>query len=195
MDAQQPDEALMLLYGAGDTGAFEMLYHRHKGGLYRYMQRNIGSILDADELFQEVWAKVINAASGYQVSAKFTTWLYTIAHNCIIDNIRKHQHAPTALTVHAEGEESEINELASERNTDNPLINASVGQQVDRMLHFLKALPMDQREVFLLKHEAGFSVAEIAGIIGVGEETAKTRLRYGMKKLRTAMVNDEKGEA
>jgi len=72
MDAQQPDEALMLLYGQGDTGAFELLYHRHKGGVYRYIKRHIGVFLDCDELFQDGWAKVIKAAGTYQVTAKVT---------------------------------------------------------------------------------------------------------------------------
>lgn len=188
MDAQQADEALMLLYSTGDNGAFEMLYHRHKGSLYRYMQRHMGTVADVDELFQEVWAKVINAASRYQPTAKFTTWLYTIAHHCIVDHVRKRQHAPTALAVNSTTDEARPEEtIASLTLADNPFSQVNIDQQIDLLLHALRALPMDQREVFLLKHEAGFSVAEIANIVGVGEETAKTRLRYGMKKIRETM--------
>jgi len=188
MDAQQPDEALMLLYGEGDTGAFELLYHRHKGGVYRYIKRHVGLRLDGDELVQEVWAKVIKASSAYRVSAKFTTWLYTIAHHCIVDAVRKHRHKFESL-ADENGEDTDALVESSKRN-DNPMSNVSAKQQVDRLLGVISILPEDQRDVFLLKHEAGFSVKEIAEVIGVGEETAKTRLRYAMQKIRASMENE-----
>ena len=197
MEVEQTDEALMLLYGNGEVSAFECLYHRHKGSMYRYIQRNVGTLLDCDEVFQDVWAKVINAAPRYQVAAKFTTWLYTVAHNCIVDGVRKHQRSPVALVPNGksdgysdgneENELAESDRLVSDYATDDPMKNVSVQQQIDQLLIILTGLPIDQREVFLLKHEAGFSIAEIAEIIGVGEETAKTRLRYAMKKIRAAM--------
>jgi len=188
MDAQQPDEALMLLYGEGDTGAFELLYHRHKGGVYRYIKRNVGLRIDGDELVQEVWAKVIKASSTYRVSAKFTTWLYTIAHHCIVDAVRKHPHTFESL-ADENGEDTDALVESRKRN-DNPMSSVSVKQQVDRLIQILSILPEDQRDVFLLKHEAGFSVKEIAEVIGVGEETAKTRLRYAMQKIRTSLENE-----
>ncbi|MBV1920306.1 MAG: sigma-70 family RNA polymerase sigma factor [Pseudomonadales bacterium] len=188
MDVQQPDEALMLLYGEGNTGAFELLYHRHKGGVYRYIKRHAGLQLDGDALVQEVWAKVIKASSTYRVSAKFTTWLYTIAHHCIVDAVRKHRHKFEPLSDE-NGEDTDVL-VASNAQNDNPMNNVSAKQQVDRLLEVLSALPADQRDVFLLKHEAGFSVKEIAEVIGVGEETAKTRLRYAMQKIRTSMENE-----
>jgi len=190
MDAQQPDEALMLLYGKGDSGAFEMLYHRHKGSVYRYIKRHVGVLLDCDELFQDVWAKVIKAASTYQVTAKFTTWLYTIAHRCIIDGMRKQNNSPIEKSVLVDAsttEEAQGQQAVLSTNADNPMMNVSVQQQMDKLLYTLTTLPLDQREVFLLKHEAGFSVKEIAEIIGIGEETAKARLRYAMKKIRSSM--------
>ena len=178
----------MLLYGEGDTGAFELLYHRHKGGVYRYIKRHVGFRLDGDELVQEVWAKVIKASSTYRVSAKFTTWLYTIAHHCIIDAVRKHRHKFESL-ADENGEDTDALVESNKRN-DNPMSNVSAKQQVDRLLQALSALPEDQRDVFLLKHEAGFSVKDIAEVIGVGEETAKTRLRYAMQKIRASMENE-----
>lgn len=188
MDAQQADEALMLLYGKGDSGAFEMLYHRHKGSVYRYIKRHVGILLDCDELFQDVWAKVITAASTYQATAKFSTWLYTIAHRCIIDGMRKLKNSPIEQSVVVDAPtEEEGQHIVSITNTDNPMVNVSVQQQMDTLLTTLTMLPADQREVFLLKHEAGFSVKEIAEIIGIGEETAKTRLRYAMTKIRSSM--------
>jgi len=81
------------------------------------------------------------------------------------------------------------NDSPAEGVTDNPMVNVSMQQQMDKLLGVLTTLPLDQREVFLLKHEAGFSIRDIAEITGVGEETTKTRLRYAMKKVRSSMVS------
>ena len=82
------DEDLMLAYAAGDAAAFDALYARHKGGAYRFVLRGCGHAGVADELFQDVWMNVIRARASYVPSAKFTTWLYRIARNRLIDHRR-----------------------------------------------------------------------------------------------------------
>ena len=82
---QQTDASLMQLYASGDLRAFETLYNRHKGGLYRYFMRHIREPSAAEDLYQEIWNKVIIQAKHYKPSAKFTTWLYTLAHNKLVD--------------------------------------------------------------------------------------------------------------
>ena len=79
----------MLAYGQGDAGAFETLYRRHRGPLYRFVLRAIKQRSAAEELFQEVWIRVIESRSRYAPQARFTTWLYTIAHNLLVDHWRK----------------------------------------------------------------------------------------------------------
>ena len=83
------DQDLMLRYRDGDAQAFEELYGRHKGPLYRYLLRQTGHAANAEEIFQEVWIKVIRSSERYQPLAKFTTWLYQIARNCFIDHVRR----------------------------------------------------------------------------------------------------------
>src|SRR5258706_14504725 len=83
------DEQLMLAYREGDAGAFEELYRRHKGGLYRFVLRSVRDRALAEELYQEIWMRAIEARGRYEVQAKFTTWLYTIAHNRLVDHWRK----------------------------------------------------------------------------------------------------------
>src|SRR5512132_2946022 len=83
------DEQLMLAYREGDAGAFEELYRRHKGGLYRFVLRSVRDRAVAEELYQEIWMRAIEARGRYEVQAKFTTWLYTIAHNRLVDHWRK----------------------------------------------------------------------------------------------------------
>src|SRR5919205_3107289 len=84
-----PDEALMLAYQAGNAGAFETLYSRHRTRLYRFVVRAVKTRAVAEELFQEIWMRVIEARARYTPQARFTTWLYTIAHNHLVDHWRK----------------------------------------------------------------------------------------------------------
>ena len=78
----------MLAYADGDSGAFEALYGRHKGGLFRFVLRSVKARGEAEELFQDIWMRVIEARMRYQPKAKFTTWLYTIAHHRLVDHWR-----------------------------------------------------------------------------------------------------------
>ena len=96
---EAPDEQLMLAYRDGDAGAFETLYARHRGALYRFVLRSINDRGIAEELFQEAWIRVIEARERYAPSAKFTTWLYTIAHNLLVD----HWRVARALPARARG--------------------------------------------------------------------------------------------
>src|SRR5579863_611233 len=84
----ESDEELMARYGRGDAAAFESLYRRHEMRVWRYLERNVRNRATADELMQEVWFAVARDAARYEPSAKFTTWLFTIAHNRMIDSIR-----------------------------------------------------------------------------------------------------------
>ena len=92
-DAEDTDEALMLAYGAGRAGAFDVLYARHKGGVYRYLLRHCRNAGLADELFQDVWMNAIRARATYAPTARFTTWLYTLAHNRLVDHWRANGQA------------------------------------------------------------------------------------------------------
>ena len=80
------DEALMLAYAGGDAMAFEQLYARHRGKLYRYLLRQLRDNALADECFQDVWQRVISARAGWKPDAGFATWLYTIAHHRLGDH-------------------------------------------------------------------------------------------------------------
>jgi RNA polymerase sigma-70 factor (ECF subfamily) len=173
---EAPDEQLMLAYRDGDAGAFETLYARHRGALYRFMLRSLKDRGTAEELFQEAWIRVIEARTRYAASARFTTWLYTIAHNLLVDHWRR-----KGLTL------VELNEDTEGASPDNPARQAEAREALARFLQALEALPPAQREAFLLHEEAGLSVAEIAVAIGCNEEAAKSRLRYAMAKLKTAV--------
>jgi len=173
---EAPDEELMLAYGHGDAGAFDTLYRRHRGALYRFMLRAIKERSTAEELFQEVWIRVIEARSRYAPQARFTTWLYTIAHNLLVDHWRK-----KGLTLVSLDQEDVAVESA------NPARQAEARESLARFLQALEALPAAQREAFLLHEEGGLTAAEIAAATGSNEEAAKSRLRYAMAKLKAAI--------
>jgi RNA polymerase sigma-70 factor (ECF subfamily) len=185
--AESSDEELMLLYRDGEAGAFDALYARHKGGVYRYLLRQCRDAAAADELFQDVWMNLVRARSGYTVQAKFTTYLYHLAHNRLIDHYRKNGHAVMVSLDEEEGEAALEVPDGRERPADEALDSR---RQAARLLELIAALPEVQREAFLLQQESGMSVEEIAQATGVNRETAKSRLRYAMAKLRQGLRAD-----
>ncbi len=177
------DAALMLRYRNGDVRAFESLYARHKGPLYRYLQRTCRSKDVANDLFQEVWGKLIASRERYEVRAQFTTYLYRIAHNCAMDHFRRVARAH-------EGSTQSVDEAADElpgRDHERPDSIASEVQLRADFRRALDALPIEQRDAFVLYEESGLSLEEIGKVTGVAMETAKSRLRYAVAKLRAAL--------
>ena len=182
-DEPARDEDLMLAYRDGNAAAFDQLYRRHKGPLYRYLLRQCRDAAAAEELFQDVWMNLVRARAGYTVTARFSTYLYRLAHNRLIDHYRR--RVPAAL-VSFDDDEAGAPELPAGREAE-PHVAYEARAQAARVLELLAALPAAQREAFVLQHEAGLSLEEIAEATGVARETAKSRLRYAMAKLKEGM--------
>jgi RNA polymerase sigma-70 factor (ECF subfamily) len=181
----------MLAYRAGNAAAFDVLYARHKGGVFRYLRRQTRNAAVAEELFQDVWMRLIDARARYEPQAKFSTWLYTIAHNRLMDHFRS---GSRAALVSYEDEDDPPPELVAD--TPRPEEMLARKQDAARLLAAIDALPAAQREAFVLQQEGDLSVEEIAAATGVNRETAKSRLRYAMAKLRAQFApavaaNDE----
>jgi RNA polymerase sigma-70 factor (ECF subfamily) len=183
----QSDEELMLAYAAGDAAAFDMLYARHKGGVYRYLARQCRQSGVADELFQDVWMNLIRARVSYAPTAKFTTWLYRLAHNRMIDHYRASGHL-TLVSSDDEAHEEAVIALPAARASE-PEPRAENRELGERLRAALASLPPAQRQAFLLQQEGGMSLAEIAALTGVGAETVKSRLRYALSKLRAELAD------
>jgi RNA polymerase sigma-70 factor (ECF subfamily) len=188
----EDDGALMRAYASGQLGAFERLYARHKGPLYRYLLRHTRDPELAGDLFQEVWTRVIAARARYEARAKFQTFLFTLAHNAFIDHCRRASVRPVLLPG-SSGSDGD-----DDAPTAQDLLPAPPAEQPDRRAEqselraalraALDALPREQRDVFLLYEETGLSLEEIATVTGVGAETAKSRLRYAVAKLRATLA-------
>jgi RNA polymerase sigma factor (sigma-70 family) len=173
------DDALMLRYAAGEAQAFDTLYARHKGPIYRFFLRQM-SRADAEECHQEVWLKLIDARAAYQPRGEFRAWLFTIAHHTLTDRHRRQmKHAVT-------DPDSAPDDLADPQS--GPEAATGLRREAERLFRLIARLPYAQREVLLMKEQAGFSLAEIARITGATEEGVKSRLRYATKKLRQAVT-------
>lgn len=178
--AEPADETLMLAYAAGDASAFEQLYARHRGPLYRFLLRHLRDAALADEFFQDTWQRVITARASWKPEAAFGTWLYRIAHNRLNDHWRASKHRPAA--PHDAEERT-----ARMPDPDTPERQLSEFEQRRRLQLAMDELPPEQREVLLLRLEQELTLEEIGEITGVGRETVKSRLRYAMDRLRTRL--------
>ncbi len=182
MQENDSDEALMLRYQSGDAAAFDELYARHRAPLFRFMVRQCRSREHCEELFQEVWMNLIQSRERYRVEAKFRTYLYTLAHNKLMDYFRSHARSELTLFENEDGETAADHVPAA--RVDEPEVRAQSGQQGAAILKALGDLPAPQREAFLLYEEGGLSVEQIAEAAGISFEAAKSRLRYAVAKLR-----------
>jgi RNA polymerase sigma-70 factor (ECF subfamily) len=180
---ERSDEALMAAYADGDMNAFEQLYQRHRGPLYRYIRRQVGDAPTANDLYQGCWEKIIRARVAYRATAPFQAWMYRIAHNHIIDQFRRRR--PTA----------EVSPDALQADDPGPDQVLAGAQAAARLAAAVRALPTEQRQAVLLRLEAGLGLPAIAAAAGVNQETAKSRLRYAVAKLKRALTvaQDEPG--
>ena len=182
MESGPGDDELMLRYRGGDAVAFEALYRRHRAPLYRFLLRQVGNAATAEELFQDLWMRVVNSRGRYEPRAKFTSWMYAIAHNRLMDFYRADGRASFLSHEESESvlEDTPAGEIAADLRLDRK-------RAVERLLAALGELPDAQREAFLLQQEGELSIEEIAAATGVSRETAKSRLRYAVAKLRASL--------
>jgi RNA polymerase sigma-70 factor (ECF subfamily) len=184
---ERSDEELMLSYAAGDVAAFEELVSRHERPLFHFILRSCGRRDQAEELLQEVFLRVIKYSDGYKPTAKFTTWVYTIARNLCIDKARKRGRSTQVSLDAAPGADPDAPALV-DRLAD-PKASAS-GVEYERQAFrqrlndALDALPEEQREVFMLREFSGLKFHEIAKTVGCKVPTVKSRMRYALEALR-----------
>ena len=173
---EMTDEKLMQRYARGDAKAFDQLYARHRGPLYRYFIRQVKNPATANDLYQGAWEKIIRARDRYRPSSPFTMWMYAIAHNHLIDHFRSLRPAGVVET-----------EILPDHNPgpDQGVID---GEESEQLRAGISALPQEQRTALLLKLETGLKIGEIATVTGVSTETVKSRLRYAVNNLKRSLV-------
>jgi RNA polymerase sigma factor (sigma-70 family) len=169
---ERSDEELMKAFAAGNMEAFEHLYDRHRGPLYRYILRLAGEAATANDLYQGSWEKIIKARGNYKATAPFRAWMYRIAHNHVMDFFRRRRPVSDLPPEVTEANEPGPDKLLQDEYRKRELREA------------IEQLPDEQKDVLLLKLEAGLDLQTIADVTGVNRETAKSRLRYAVGKLK-----------
>jgi RNA polymerase sigma-70 factor (ECF subfamily) len=186
MARDEADEALMLRYQKGDVRAFEILLGRHRKPVYNFILRYVGARELAEDLLQETFLRVIKGAEAYKRQAKFTTWLYTIARNLCVDQSRRAKHRKAQsldAPMNQSGESGNLLDVVPGK--DMPSDRATMSKEIHQKLHAaLERLSEDQREVFLMREFLDMPFKEIADVVGVPENTVKSRMRYALEKLR-----------
>ena len=182
------DEELMMAFRDGEPTAFEELVTRHKRGLYNFLLRSVHDRARAEEMLQEVFLRVIRAKDRYQRTARFTTWIYTIARNLCIDESRRQKFRRTLpLEGKRRGQSgdfglsildvTEAKQVGTDTASEGPKIRSRVAEAIQN-------LPDDQREVFMMRQFGGLSFKQIGDAVGAPENTVKSRMRYALEKLR-----------
>lgn len=186
------DEDLMQAYAGGDAAAFDVLYARHEAGLFLFVRRLLGASLaaQADEVFQDVWLRIVAARASFRPQgAAWRTWAFTIAHNAAMDRLRVSGREVVPVDEAGEDDGAPLDWLAAQvgaiaPSSEDEAFWRAAGAQ---LLHCLEALPDAQRAAFLLHHEDGASVEDMAQRLSLPFETVKSRLRYALRKLRDCM--------
>jgi len=190
----ETDEALMIRFQRGERAAFTQLVRRHQTGLYNFALRQLRVQSLAEDVVQEAFVRVVQNALDFKHEARFSTWVYTITRNLCIDQLRKRAlRKHPSLDEAKRGEEGDGPTLG-EQTADS---RANVERQVtgselkERIAAAVDELPDDQREVFLLREMSNLPFKEIAEITGVPENTVKSRMRYALERLQTALSEYE----
>jgi RNA polymerase sigma-70 factor (ECF subfamily) len=184
----------MIRFQSGDRSAFALLVRRHQTHLYNFALRQLGNPPFAEEVVQDAFVRVVQSASDFKHESRFTTWLYTIARNLCIDQMRKRslrKHPSLDEPKRAdEGEGPTLGEQTADSRAN--VERAAVAVEIrERVMSAVDALPDDQREVFLLREVSNLPFKEIAVIVGVPENTVKSRMRYALERLQAALSEFE----
>jgi RNA polymerase sigma-70 factor (ECF subfamily) len=188
MSQERTDEELLAAYQQGDPGAFESLLRRHRAPLFTFLLRMLGDRERAEDLAQETFLRIVKGAQAWEHRARFQTWLFTIARNLCVDQSRRDRFR-RAESIDAEGPDGEPSMVESVPGREiDPARGAESARMRPLLQQALLGLPAEQREVFVLREQAGLPFREIAELAGVNENTVKSRMRYALEGLRKALL-------
>ena len=185
-----PDAELMIRFQEGDTNAFQQLYERYKTKMINYCYRFIGRQAVAEELAQEVLIRVYRAAAAYRPEARFSTWIFKIATNVCLKEVRKKEYRAHHVSLEApRGENGEQPLDPPDIRTQPPDRLLENRERMDRIHRALNTLPPRQKAALLLSTFERFSYAEIAGQIGRTESSVKSLIYRARRQLAAVLID------
>lgn len=187
-----PDELLMRRFQQGDATAFPPLMRRHLASVHHFIVRHTNPGPLAEDLTQEVFLRVVERAGDFKHESRFSTWLFSIARNLCIDALRKQAHRNHASLDETGADGVPLREHLRDEHPQTTGERATQSREIGtRIEDALKALPEEQREVFLLREIANLPFQEIAQVTGAPENTVKSRMRYALERLQEALRDFE----
>ena len=173
------DEMLTAAAAQGNEEAIEILFNRYRKPVYAYLNRMLGNdVMSADDIFQELWIKIINKLPSYQENGKFSAWLFRVAHNQVLEHFRREKSRAKLGFLTDDGE---LPEQSGVNEEPQSLVGAKeLAQQLEKLL---KQMPPEQKEVFIMRQN-GMSFKEIAEIQKCPVNTALGRMHNCLKFLR-----------
>ncbi len=185
MTGPAADEVLMLRYKEGDLEAFEILLERYQQPLFTFVFRFCNNYHQAEDLVQEVFLRLIKSAKTYEPKAKFSTYIYTFAHNICVDHFRRGKKRKTvSLSQPIDVEQDLTFEDTVKDERANPEKEYRQKSLEKALQEAVSQLPEEQREVFLLREQMNLPFEEIARVVGCLPSTAKSRMRYALQSIR-----------
>ncbi len=187
IDKGLSDSQLVLQYQDGNEGAFEVLLHRHKSRVYTAIYLIVKDRYLAEDLLQEAFIKAINTMKGgrYNEEGKFLPWICRIAHNLAIDHFRRSKRYPEVVLEDGSRVFNSM-EFAETSYEDAEVLR----ETKSRLLDLIKGLPVEQKQVLIMRHYLDMSFQEIAEKTGVSINTALGRMRYALINLRKKMIKN-----
>jgi len=168
--------ALIEDYLKGDLSAFNRLYDSYRLPLFNYIRRQLNSQHETEDIYQDIWMSALKSLKDFRRDSNFTTWLFAIAHNRLVDYWRKHQKLENGIELDALSAQSHSLEYQQ-----------FLSDCVELLSQLIATLKPSQKNTFLLQQESRLSLEEIATVTGTNRETVKSRLRYALQKLRSGL--------
>ncbi len=182
---QDPDAALMLLVKQGDGEAFARLVDKYKQPVMNLVYRMLRDASEAEDVAQTVFVQVYKSAARYEVSSKFTTWLFTIARNLSLNEIRRRsRHPAESMDIpHPEQEDQPLHQF-EDKKTFSPPESLLHGELTEKISQAVADLPENQREALLLCQQNELSYEEIAEVLGCSLSATKSLIHRGRETLK-----------
>ncbi len=182
------DEDLLLRTGRGETEAVEARVGRHQAAVINYFFRLHWDRQRAEDQAQEVFIRLFTHAGEYAPTARFTTYMYRIAHNCWVDDLRRTKHERGQVSLDATDDDGSPLRDVLYSAADDPRDGARKGEVVDAVIEAVESLPDEHKAVFVLAEVRDLKYSEIAEILGIPEGTVKSRMHAAVKKLRKRLA-------